>query len=95
MIRDDEFLHIQAGGGGFGDPLERDPQKILQDVMNEFITLEYAFDVYGVVIRDEEIDQKATEIRRTELIEKGDSKSSYLNHFYQTIGVDQSASGTD
>ena len=95
MIRDDEFLHIQAGGGGFGNPLERDPQKILHDAMNELITVEYAFDVYGVVIRDEVIDQEATEIRRTEMIEKGDSQSAYLTHFYQTIGVDPSASGTD
>jgi hypothetical protein len=48
-----------------------------------------------VVIRDEVIDQEATEIRRTEMIEKGDSQSAYLTHFYQTIGVDPSASGTD
>ena len=95
MNRDDEFLHIQAGGGGFGNPLERDPQKILNDAMNELITIEYALDVYGVVIRDEAIDLEATEIRRTEMIEKGDSQSAYLTHFYQTIGVNPSASGAD
>jgi N-methylhydantoinase B len=93
MNRDDEFLHIQAGGGGFGNPLERDPQKILNDAMNELITIEYALDVYGVVIRDEAIDLEATEIRRTEMIEKGDIQGAYLTHFHQTIGVDPSARG--
>jgi N-methylhydantoinase B len=93
MNRDDEFLHIQAGGGGFGNPLERDPQKILNDAMNELITIEYALDVYGVVIRDEAIDLEATENRRTEMIEKGDIQGAYLTHFHQTIGVDPSARG--
>jgi len=95
MNRNDEFLHIQAGGGGYGNPLERDPQKILYDAMNELITVEYALDVYGVVIRDEVIDQEATEIRRTEMIKKGYSQSAYLTHFHRTIGIDPSDSGTD
>jgi len=95
MNRDDEFVHIQAGGGGFGNPLDRDPQKVLLDALNELITLEYACDVYGVVIRDWAVDQKATKIRRDALGKRGETQSEYLTHFYRTIGIDQMVSEAD
>jgi N-methylhydantoinase B len=95
LSRDDEFIHVQAGGGGFGNPMERDPQKILTDVVNELITVEYAFDVYGVVIRDGVVDTDATETRRAELMKNGESKTVYLTHFYHTIGLDPALSETD
>ncbi len=38
------------GGGGFGHPFERDPQSVLQDVLNAYISLEAARREYGVVI---------------------------------------------
>ncbi len=40
-----------AGGGGFGDPLTREPQAVLRDVLNGFVSLEAARADYGVVIR--------------------------------------------
>jgi N-methylhydantoinase B len=40
-----------AGGGGFGDPFARDPQAVLRDVLNGFVSLEAAREDYGVVIR--------------------------------------------
>jgi len=39
-----------AGGGGFGDPLERDPEAVLKDVQMGYVTLEGASRDYGVVI---------------------------------------------
>ena len=36
--------------GGFGDPLERDPEFVLSDVLDGFTTLELAERDYGVVI---------------------------------------------
>lgn len=39
-----------GGGGGYGDPLERDPAKVLDDVINEYVSLESAKKDYGVVI---------------------------------------------
>ena len=87
MVKDDEFLHIQAGAGGYGNPLERDPQKILEDVVNELITPDYAHDVYGVVIRNGEIDQPATEAKRRELSRKPPSEAVHLGHFYRTVGI--------
>jgi N-methylhydantoinase B len=44
-------LHVfVAGGGGYGDPLKRDPQRVLEDVLDRKVSLVEARDVYGVVI---------------------------------------------
>jgi N-methylhydantoinase B/oxoprolinase/acetone carboxylase alpha subunit len=58
----------QACGGGYGDPLERDPQAVLRDYRDEFITVEMARDDYGVVIDavSEAVDQAATSAMRDE-----------------------------
>ena len=85
----DEFIHIQAGAGGFGDPLERDTEKVLCDVANELITVGYANDVYGVVIRDGEVDLDGTADRRIELRSSGTNKTAYLSHFYEATGIIQ------
>ena len=42
---------ISPSGGGYGDPLERDPAKVLDDVLDGFITVDHARDDYGVVLR--------------------------------------------
>lgn len=39
------------GGGGYGDPFQRDPESVLDDVVNQYITIEQAESQYGVVIR--------------------------------------------
>ena len=48
--RDDVFRHLLAGAGGWGDPLERDPELVLKDVLEEKLTPEYARREYGVAI---------------------------------------------
>ena len=50
------------GGGGWGDPRTRDPQKVARDVREGFITLERARSVYAVVVdeRTGEVDEAAT-----------------------------------
>ena len=62
------------GGGGFGDPLERDPEAVRWDAREEYITLEAAADIYGVVLNTEaeaySVDNEATNRRRRELREK-------------------------
>jgi N-methylhydantoinase B len=42
-----------GGGGGWGDPLERDPRAVLEDVLDEYVSLEGARRDYGVVIDEE------------------------------------------
>jgi len=56
------------GGGGWGDPLERDPQLVLDDVNRVLATAEGARD-YGVVIKDGAVDAAATEALRAEMRE--------------------------
>jgi N-methylhydantoinase B len=46
----DRFLHQQASGGGFGDPLDRDVEHVLADWRDERISLAHASDAYGTVI---------------------------------------------
>ena len=54
-------------GGGYGDPLERKPELVLEDVIDDYVSIERAEKDYGVVIRaldpdilDYEIDFEAT-----------------------------------
>jgi len=51
-----------GGGGGFGNPMEREPQRVLNDVTDGYITIEQAKDDYGVVIdaRAMKVDEQET-----------------------------------
>lgn len=53
LVRGDVFRHVTAGGGGYGDPLEREPRSVLDDVLDEKLTESYALREYGVVIDSE------------------------------------------
>jgi N-methylhydantoinase B len=67
MRRGDVFIHDQPGPGGWGDPLEREPARVLRDVLNELVSPESAREDYGVVIDAEAVDAGATARRRAEL----------------------------
>ncbi len=58
----DVFRHELAGGGGWGDPFERDPDRVLADVRNGYVSTAAALADYGVVITPcgREVDQEAT-----------------------------------
>jgi N-methylhydantoinase B len=43
-------LHEQPGGGGYGDPFTRDPERVAEDVRDEKISLEFARREHGVVL---------------------------------------------
>lgn len=47
----DCFSRPSAGGGGLGDPLERDPEKVREDVEDGYVSVERARKDYGVVLR--------------------------------------------
>jgi N-methylhydantoinase B len=50
-IKADDVLYYTLGmGGGYGSPLDRDPEMVRRDVEDELVSAEAAFDVYGVVI---------------------------------------------
>jgi len=48
--RGDSYRSVLAGGGGWGDPLDRDPEAVLDDVRNEKVSPESAQRDYGVVL---------------------------------------------
>jgi len=50
------------GGGGFGDPLEREPDSVLRDVKDGIVSLDTARNIYGVVFAD---DSRAVDIAAT------------------------------
>jgi N-methylhydantoinase B len=55
----------QPGAGGYGDPFSRDPARVLEDVLDDYVSIEAARDQYGVVITGEGaklgVDETATE----------------------------------
>jgi N-methylhydantoinase B len=55
------------GGGGIGDPLERDPEAVVHDVVERIVSPEAAAQVYGVVLSDAGINREATTHRRAAL----------------------------
>lgn len=69
------FRYITNAGGGWGDPLEREPEKVKKDVRDEYVSIEIARKNYGVIIKGDplydpeglEIDYKETIKLRTEL----------------------------
>ena len=46
----DVSRHVMAGGGGWGDPLERDPKAVEADIRDEKVTIDHALAQYGAVI---------------------------------------------
>jgi N-methylhydantoinase B len=68
LVAGDLVVMQSAGGGGFGDPLERDPRRVRQDVVAGYVSPERARDGYGVVLTaDGSVDEAATRARRAEL----------------------------
>lgn len=71
LLRQGEWIRgLEAGGGGYGDPLDRDPQAVLVDVLERWVTAQAAHDVYGVVLSTDDrgmpaLDLQATEERRS------------------------------
>lgn len=64
----DTITFISAGGGGYGDPCERDVEAVKKDVAYEYVTIEKAKTEYGVVIDPDslEVDMEATAALRKE-----------------------------
>jgi N-methylhydantoinase B len=62
MAPGEVLVNNSGGGGGWGDPFERDPEKVLEDVHNEYVSIKSAREDYGVVIDPETmtVDAAAT-----------------------------------
>src|SRR5882672_6111896 len=65
--RDSEVIVRTGGGGGWGDPLERAPESVRVDVLEEFVSREAAREQYGVVLNEDlSVNDRATrELRQS------------------------------
>jgi N-methylhydantoinase B/oxoprolinase/acetone carboxylase alpha subunit len=83
-FRAGEFIEFrEPNAAGYGDPLDRPPDAVRDDVLDDFTTVELAHDAYGVVFVDEldlEIDEEATAELRQELrsAKNGSSLTEYF-----------------
>jgi len=48
--------HLLSGGGGYGDPRAREPERVREDVLARFVSIERARDVYGVAFTGAALD---------------------------------------
>jgi len=55
----DTYTSYPSGGGGWGDPLERDPEAVRRDARGQIISLAVAREVYGVVLEGEKLEVNA------------------------------------
>jgi N-methylhydantoinase B len=63
----DRFTRPSAGGGGFGDPLLRKPEAVLEDVVDEYVSIDRALKDYGVVVSlvDADLAEYALDLEAT------------------------------
>lgn len=64
---DDVVIERTAGGGGYGDPLERESHSIARDVRFGYVTPEKAGSVYGLVLKGDAVDEAETTLKRARL----------------------------
>ena len=78
----DVVRFVTATGGGWGDPLDRDPQRVREDVVNEYISRDTALRDYGVVLDPVslDVDEAATvERRRAAALQRSASEASVVS----------------
>ncbi|MCL7384245.1 MAG: hydantoinase B/oxoprolinase family protein [Thaumarchaeota archaeon] len=64
-LRKGDMVSLRSGGGGgWGDPLERDPELVRMDVKNEYITIDIARNIYGVVLDPATLEIKWNETKK-------------------------------
>ncbi|MFD1564534.1 hydantoinase B/oxoprolinase family protein [Haloarchaeobius amylolyticus] len=92
----DMYLNYLRGGSGLGDPLERNPDDVLEDIHDGYVLPRHAEDAYGVVVEkvdDEarhnsavqgewELDAEATEARRQEMRTERTEKAQPVSEWY-------------
>ncbi len=67
-LMEGDIVKMRPGGaGGFGDPTERDPERVLQDILEGLVSVAHARDTYGVVLQSgaSAVDAKVTEDTRS------------------------------
>ncbi|WP_249361494.1 hydantoinase B/oxoprolinase family protein [Haloterrigena sp. H1] len=93
----DMYLNYLRGGSGLGDPLEREPEKVVEDIHDGYVLPRHAKDAYAVVVNkvdDEakhnsavqgewELDEEATEELREERMEEREERAQPVSEWYE------------
>ncbi|MDB5409605.1 MAG: hydantoinase/oxoprolinase [Rhodospirillales bacterium] len=67
-LQGEDALYVRwNGGGGLGDPLEREPDAVLRDLREGTVSEAAGSEIYGVVVQSGAVDALATERRRREM----------------------------
>ncbi len=86
LHRGDRVELSLTGGGGYGDPLERDPSRVASDVRNRYVSMEGAKRFYGVVVKEDfTVDADATEGLRMKL--RGGESPFDVSHLYERLST--------
>jgi len=70
MTNRDVFSVTWQGGGGWGDPLEREPEAVARDLAAGWVSTGAAREIYGCIANDGRVDAAATDAQRKSLREK-------------------------
>ncbi|MEJ2738563.1 MAG: hydantoinase B/oxoprolinase family protein [Dehalococcoidia bacterium] len=72
LLENDRVTIFAGGGGGYGNPFERDVEAVKQDVLNGYISIEHAKNDYGVIIDPLilDINTEATKNLRASLLKQ-------------------------
>lgn len=83
-----EVLHMHwQGGGGYGDPLHRDPAAVAHDVREDKVTPGAAREIYGVVLSGDGVDAAGTEQLRADLFAERGARAESPDGGYGVIDV--------
>ena len=76
-----DVVHVAAGGsGGWGNPIERNPDDVVQDVKCGFVTPESARDTYGVVLENGSHNPTETQRLRDTLISNRENGEAFFDY---------------
>jgi N-methylhydantoinase B len=76
-----DVVHVGSGGaGGYGDPLERDPEAVVRDVSRGFVSRAAAEAAYGVVLANGSFDAAATARLRAEFVRGRPANAGFYDH---------------
>ena len=85
----DLYLNYMRGGPGFGDPLDREPQRVADDLNGGYLLERFAASVFGVILTKgadglHVVDQPATEARRAAIRSERLAKSAPVSEWMRT-----------
>jgi N-methylhydantoinase B len=81
QLREGEVCHLSScGGGGYGDPLEREAGSVLRDVFHGLVSRKWANEIYGVSCNPDNraVDWRSTELRREAIRDERKKRACFV-----------------